>query len=364
MASSESPNPSGDEFYVLKQGGMHGPFTRADLQARFNEGILAMEDFVQAEGVPIWQPLGRVLGSEETIPHGAIAPDWKSLLTWVWLRLRFDLDEKSVVSGWVCLGVGLLALFLSHWTFIFWLPWMIAAIIASLALWQRRRFVAGALLLAAAIVLPLLFFTLEPKPKPDLVPTIEEKMETPAKETETPGPQAVIAPPVRESAPPVVEQRPARAPEPAPEINAPLIAEPAAAPMPAEAIAPAAAPLLPDPATPVTPVAGGDFVQQHRNALVVVKGRISSGRCSKTFRLLWTWQRWTTAPSPHDSRSALRNPVPPSMMNSAGRSRSRPRCRRSASNALHTVAFSVVPSRRPRTCFTPCASSPRTMRIT
>ena len=171
MASTESPDASGDAFYVLKQGGMHGPFTREELQARFTQGVLAMEDFVQAEGVPIWQPLARVLGNEDTVPNGAIAPDWKSLLTWIWLRLRFDLDHQSVVTGWVCLGIGLVALVLSHWTFIFWLPWFLAAILAALALWQRRRMVAGALLLAAAIVLPLLFFALEPREKSD--PTSE-----------------------------------------------------------------------------------------------------------------------------------------------------------------------------------------------
>ena len=166
MAFSESPDASGDAFYVLKQGGMHGPFTRADLEARCHDGLLAMEDFVQAEGVPIWQPLARILGNEDTAPHGAIAPDWKSLLTWVWLRLRYDLDEKSAITGWVCLGVGLVSLVLSHWTFIFWLPWIFAALLAALALWQRRRMVAGALLLTATIVLPLVFFALESKPKP------------------------------------------------------------------------------------------------------------------------------------------------------------------------------------------------------
>ena len=179
MASPESPRPPLDEFYVLKNGGMHGPFTREDLQARFEAGILAGEDFVQAEGVPIWQPLVRTLGNDDgTMPHGAIAPDWKSLLTWMWLRLRFDLDQKSVVTGWVCLGIGLLALFLSHWTFLFWLPWMIAAILASLALWQRRRYVPGSILLGAAIVLPLLFFALEPKRKPAPEPIPEEKLDS------------------------------------------------------------------------------------------------------------------------------------------------------------------------------------------
>ena len=187
MASPESPQPPVDEFYVLKQGGMHGPFTREELQVRFTGGQLDMEDFVQMEGVPIWQPLARVLGNADTVPHGAIAPDWKSLLTWAWLRLRFDLDEQSVVAGWACLGIGLVALVLSRWTFVYWLPWMMAALLAALALWQRRRFLAGSLLLAAAVGLPLVFFALEPKPKPAQEIVVEEKAEAPAVAVEKPG---------------------------------------------------------------------------------------------------------------------------------------------------------------------------------
>ena len=99
MASPESPHSPVDQFYVLKQGGMHGPFTREELRERFRGGHLDMEDFVQMEGVPIWQPLARILGNEDTVPHGAIAPDWKSLMTWAWLRLRYDLDEQSVVAA-------------------------------------------------------------------------------------------------------------------------------------------------------------------------------------------------------------------------------------------------------------------------
>ena len=155
MAPDDSPSASVDQFYVLKQGGMHGPFTREELHARYSTGILAMEDFVQMEGVPIWQPLARVLGSDETIPHGAIAPDWKSLIRWAWLRLRYDIDEQSAVAGLVCLGVGLAVLALSHWTFLFWLPWVFAALLSAVALIQRRRTVAGILLLLGVILLPL-----------------------------------------------------------------------------------------------------------------------------------------------------------------------------------------------------------------
>ncbi len=49
---------------------------------------------------------------------------------------------------------------------------------------------------------------------------------------------------------------------------------------------------------------------------------------------------------------------------SIGRSRSRPRWRRSASKPLHTVAFSVVPSCSARMCFCPYESTPSASTIT
>ena len=291
MVSSESPRPPVDAFYVLKQGGMHGPFTREELHARFTAGIFAMEDFVQAEGVPIWQPLARVLGSEDVNPHGAIAPDWKSLVTWAWLRLRFDLDEQSVVAGWACLGIGLVALVLSHWTFVFWLPWMMAALLAALALFQRRRMMNGGALLAAAIGLPLAFFAWEPRPKSAPAPVVEEKVEPPAPRV-TPLPEMKLeaaAPPTAalEPAPPVAlpEPAPTPAPEPSATPEPGMLAgikkffsglreqppAPAAAPMPAPILT------LAEPAKIPNVAGGGQFVQQHRNALVVVKDRGSSG---------------------------------------------------------------------------------------
>ena len=204
MASSESPAAAGNEFYVLKQGGMHGPFTRADLEARLADGLLSMEDFAQTEGVPIWQPLARILGSEDTVPRGAIAPDWKSIITWAWMRLRYDIDEQSVAAGMVCLGVGLLVLALSHWTFLFWLPWTGAALLAALALLQRRRMVAGLLMLLGVIVLPLGVFiwhaTLKPAPALPFEPSKAESSRTPQPQLDETSPTTAKATPEQEKA--------------------------------------------------------------------------------------------------------------------------------------------------------------------
>ena len=290
MASSETQRTTGENFYVLKNGGMHGPFTKAELEQRFTGGILAMEDFVQAEGVPIWQPLARILGNEGTIPHGAIAPDWRSLLTWVWLRLRYNIDEQSLVTGWVCLGIGLVALFLSHWTFIFWLPWMMAALLAALALWQRRRMVAGALLLAAAVLLPLLFFALEPKPKSDFSPLPEGPAEMRLPVEEPPRDARALSNPAIVPAP-VLHLEPVAPPpqnDPPPASVAPLAEEKPASPGMIATVAKFFSDLR-QPAVPATVVpaaadakapsgpTGGDLVQKHRNALIVVKDRGNSG---------------------------------------------------------------------------------------
>ena len=41
---------------------------------------------------------------------GAVAPDWRSLITWVWLRLRYNLDEQSVGAGLTITVTRLVAL--------------------------------------------------------------------------------------------------------------------------------------------------------------------------------------------------------------------------------------------------------------
>ena len=166
MDSDASDAPTSDEIYVLKQGNILGPFTRERLRTALVSRELNPEDFAQTGGVPIWQPLGRIIEDVDLELRGAIAPDWKSLLQWAWLRLRYDIDERSEIAGSVCLGVGLLVLALSHWTFLFWLPWTGAALLAAVALLQRKRFLTGILLLIGVIVLPLGVFIWHAKLKP------------------------------------------------------------------------------------------------------------------------------------------------------------------------------------------------------
>lgn len=74
-------------------------------------------------------------------------------------------------------------------------------------------------------------------------------------------------------------------------------------------------------------------------------GRIVSGRYSRTFRRVWTWQRWTIAVVPHVSRMALRSPLPPSITKRIAWSSSRPRSRRSVRSAFEGAGVKGIAAR-------------------
>lgn len=142
---------------------MFGPFSEEQLREGLNDGHFAPEDFVQAEGHTDWLPMGRVLGGVEGDVRGAVAPDWVSILKWAWFRMRYNLDEQSYPAGGVCLAMGAVALALSRWPFVFWLPWFGAAVVAAVALLKRKQEAHGAILLVAVVCVPLLFFIFSPR---------------------------------------------------------------------------------------------------------------------------------------------------------------------------------------------------------
>jgi hypothetical protein len=324
MDSTEASTPEQDEYYVLKEGKIVGPYTKEQLRADINAGRLKQTDFVQTGGLPIWRPLGRVLGEGFEELAGAVAPDWRSLVTWAWLRLRYNLDEQSIGAGLTTLGIGIVALALARWPFVFWAPWFIFAAIAGFALLRRGRSMLGFFFLLAVVATPFLFSLLEPAKKVQ-TPTGEK----PESDTgtllavATPRP----APPVPIEVPPEgddkVSATPAPLPTPAVEkrtVSVPPVATPPAAPpapaTPAQASPdeatespkepgflqrataaiskafqrPAEATPTPSAAAPVsssssaaTPspevpaVGGGDFVHKYSGALVLVGGREGSG---------------------------------------------------------------------------------------
>jgi hypothetical protein len=105
----------------------------------------------------------RTLGEGFEELGGAVAPDWRSLVTWVWLRLRYNLDEQSVGAGLTMLGIGVATLALARWPFVFSSPWFVLTAVAGFALLRRGRLMQGFLFLLAVVLVPLLFAWLGPR---------------------------------------------------------------------------------------------------------------------------------------------------------------------------------------------------------
>jgi hypothetical protein len=233
---------------------MFGPFLEKDLRVGLADGRFEPGDFVQVDGRVVWQPLGRVLEATEAELKGAVAPDWSTILKWAWLRLRYNLDEQSLRTGGVCLLIGTLSLALSHWEFVFWLPWFLAAAVAGLSLLRRKHEGHGALLLAAVIVLPLLFLIFGPKRTQNTLPPIalNAPSSTAPAEPATPAPKVAPAPVAAATPAPI-------AAAPVPAAPAPTPALPAMAAEPVPGLPPTPVPVPTTSANPVavrSPLAG------------------------------------------------------------------------------------------------------------
>lgn len=165
MDGSEQGKPT--EYYVLRRGETFGPLLEEDLRAGVADGRFELDNFVQVEGRVIWEPMGRILDAFTEKQRGAVAPDWKCISQWAWVRLRYSLGEQSVYAALVCVGMGVLALTLSRWPFVFWAPWFALAAAAALMLFRRKREGVGAVILLAVISIPALFHFVGSKAAPD-----------------------------------------------------------------------------------------------------------------------------------------------------------------------------------------------------
>ncbi len=146
-------------WYVLRNGAILGPFPLNALRELVNMGNIGRDVFVQKASEPTWKPLAWALDpSLAAKEEGALAPDWETLLMWGWLRLRYNLGEQSLAAAWVCILLGSACVFLSQWRALFWLPWFIAAAVASYSLLQRGRQTAGVVMTILSFSLPALLW--------------------------------------------------------------------------------------------------------------------------------------------------------------------------------------------------------------
>jgi S1-C subfamily serine protease len=287
-----------NEIYVLKRGQILGPFTMEDLRAGLASGAFLPRDFVQQGGLPIWQPLSRFLDAPSLV-QGVVAPDWKCVLSWMWVRLRQDVGAGSFLIGLLGALLGTIIVLLAHWPFALALPFFLIPIAAALAaMKQGQPFVGLALLLVVAAI-PVGFSFL-PKTAPAPAPVAAVAPLKPAPPVAAPVVAANPAPPAPEK-----EYNPAVVPpveaEPAPKSPAARIAEPlpppsAAKPAPAPSTVPITAlasttpaeplpknlPPLPAPSASAPAEPGpapdfGDLVQHYSGALILVKATEGSG---------------------------------------------------------------------------------------
>jgi len=285
------------DLYVLKHGEMFGPFHQEQLRKGVEEGHFAPGDFVQIEGQEDWRPIGRYLGMDEADLPGAVAPDWACILRWSWLRLRYNIGEQSLTAGATCLGIGTLALALSRWPFVFWLPWFGATVVCAIPLLRRKREVPGALLLVGVVCIPFLFIIFGPKN------SVRESSDTGKSAPASIGPPAVaqiqtlplpaLAPGKRQ--PPDVEPAPLSQPPASPSAPEPAAPErmvPHYATVPPADASPTDAPPAGLPPNPVVekpnppelspapepgPEPEIDFAHEHGDALVIAKGAEGAG---------------------------------------------------------------------------------------
>lgn len=155
----DEPEPTQPElqYYVLQSGKIAGPFTIRRIVEMAIAHTVGRADFIQVAGGSQWRSLSETLNPALPPPEGiAPAPDWTTILDWSWLRLRYNLDEKSLAAGLVCLSIAVLGVLLSQWSLVFWGPLCIPPIIAAISLLRKKRYVAAGLLVIAIASLPWL----------------------------------------------------------------------------------------------------------------------------------------------------------------------------------------------------------------
>ena len=144
-------------YYVLQNGRIAGPFTIKRIVELAISRTVKRSDFVQVAGTAEWLLLPTALDPATPPPDGTSpAPDFQTIASWSWLRLRYNLDEQSLLAGCICLAMAVLGVLVSQWSAAFWGPLLLPPIFAVAALLRKKQYAAGLLLLAGIAAVPLL----------------------------------------------------------------------------------------------------------------------------------------------------------------------------------------------------------------
>lgn len=144
-------------YYILRCGKILGPFTIKRVMEMAITHTVGRSDFVQIAGSSQWLSLPVALDPTAAPPDGTNpAPDLKTIARWAWMRLRYNIDEKSLWAGTLCLSMAVIGVLCTQWPVVFWGPLVLPPIAAAWALFRRKQFVAGLVLLAVAASIPWL----------------------------------------------------------------------------------------------------------------------------------------------------------------------------------------------------------------
>ncbi len=184
------------EFSVLKDGGIIGPMSLAELRSGLADGRFAESDLVQHAKVPLWRRVATLPAVGEVQAGFAREWGWREISGAAVARLREDVQSASLATAAVFLALGLAAWLLTHWPVFLWLPWFIPPVAAGVIALTRGDLRRGLLLLLTVAAVPALATTFRPKPAlPTLPPESASPDRAPAElPPAVPIPVAKVAP--------------------------------------------------------------------------------------------------------------------------------------------------------------------------
>jgi hypothetical protein len=147
------------EFFILKGGRIHGPFTGEQLETHLRDGRFSAFDLAQTGRTPRWTAIAKLI-EIELGPNDRVRPDWQARArNWAFqIRNLFETDSLRV--GIYSLGTGAVLLILARWPALLCGPWFFASAIAGCILLARGKVIPGLALCLATLALPITIWLL------------------------------------------------------------------------------------------------------------------------------------------------------------------------------------------------------------
>jgi len=142
------------DITIFKAGRMIGPLDRETVIEMLAHGEVSEHDLAQRDGVEVWIPLRRMFAPPAQATR--IERAWDLCREWgmkFWRALHFDPLRVGLAS----LLIGCTLIIFPSWTFLLFVPTLVASVFAGAILLTRGRVVSGILLSVGALVFPALF---------------------------------------------------------------------------------------------------------------------------------------------------------------------------------------------------------------